>query len=232
MTLFNIHTEQRGRRGGEGRRDGRTGCPSLNPLSAGSSDACCQYLSIIRPVPSQKSDREGGRGSNPHFLGATSPLHPEISCLLSGCLPLLLISLCPRVVLYSMVLRCVSHDSLTKTKDKESCLLYLLPLESQKWTGMRVLSLSPCRISLLPRLSKLPTSFPPLLLLPSHKRQNPLLKKEKLIILSSSPRPIDFSSHQHHHQSFLLISLPNKPKQRLLVVLRQSTFSSSPARKR
>lgn len=194
--------------------------------------------SLLRPVPSQKSDREGGRGSNPHFPGAASPLHPEISCLLSGCLPFLLISLCPRVVLYSMSPSLVSHDSLIKTKDKESCLLCLLPLESLKWTGMRVLSLSPCRISLLPllrlltRLSKLPTSFSSSFPLTNARASLPLLKKEKLIILSSSSRPIDFSSHQHHHQSFLLISLPNKPKQRLLVVLRQSTFSSSPTRNR
>lgn len=33
--------------------------------------------SLFRPVPLQKSDREGGRASNPHFPSAASPLQSE-----------------------------------------------------------------------------------------------------------------------------------------------------------
>lgn len=151
--------------------------------------------SLLRPVPSRKSDREGGRGSNPHFLGAASPLHPEISCLLSGSLPLLLTSLCPRVVSYTVSPSLRLFKKTRKKKNPVCCVC--CPWSLKKWTGMRVLSFSPCRITLLSSVSWLDCQSSALLFLlfssfplTSARASLPLLKKREinhsLIILSAN----------------------------------------------
>lgn len=62
-----------------GGRDGRTGCLSVFKSTLRQVLAVLVVsISLFRPVPLQKSDREGGRASDPHFPSAASPLQSEI----------------------------------------------------------------------------------------------------------------------------------------------------------
>lgn len=199
-------------------------------------------ISLFRPVPFQKRVTERGRESFrstlPQGCIPSSSWNILLSFRLFASPPNKPLPPC-RFVAYSMspFLRfsrvsskknplCSVSVALGVSKmDRDVCPVFLF------WPD------NPPLLRVLTRASVRPPLFFSSFLLTNNRESLPLLKEDKLITLSSSsssPRSIDFFSHKHHHQSFLLISLPNKPNQRLLVMLRQSSFSSrwSPTRKR
>lgn len=240
MTLVNIHREKsRETEGGEGTGTD-TGCPSLNPLSAGFLAMRVVNISLFRPVPFRKRVTERGRESFRSTLPQRCIHSSSWNILLSFRLfaspppnkrlpPCRFVASSPSFLASLFKKRnplCSVSVALGVSKtDRDVCPVFLF------WP------VNPPLLRLLTRASVRPPLFFSSSSLTNNRASLPLLKEDKLITLSSSsssPRSIDFCSHKHHYQSFLLISLPNKPNQRLLVMLRQSSFSSrwSPTSKR